>query len=103
MTTDNAPLPFQAGDFNSNASMIADEIVDAGIERGDELFEDLTEFLAEIEGLDRGISLIHFFHRLTRNLIDNGLDAKDLIAAVRKIKREAVKRRKIEAYAARLV
>jgi hypothetical protein len=99
----DTPLPFSAGDFNSNDCLITDEIVDAGIERGDELFEELTEILAEIEGVDRGISLIHLWHKLTRNLIDNGLDSKDLIAAVRKIGREAVKRRKIEAYAARLV
>jgi hypothetical protein len=83
MDVDNA-LPFSANDFNTSACLIADEIVDASIERGDELFDELTDILAEIEGLDRGISLIHLWHKITRSLIDHGLDSKDLIAAVRR-------------------
>jgi hypothetical protein len=99
----DAPLPFAADDCNSHDSLVADEVCDLGIEAAEALFVEFQELMETVEGLGRGVEMIHFWHRLTRSLIDNGLDSKDLIAAVRKIGREAVKRRKIEAYAARLV
>jgi hypothetical protein len=98
--TDN-PLPFSPDDCNSNDSLVADEVCDLGIEAADELFVEFQELMETVEGLGRGVEMIHFWHRLTRSLIDHGLDSKDLQRAVRKQKREAVDI-KVEAYRKRL-
>jgi hypothetical protein len=100
MTSDNTdkPLPFTVTDF----ALIEDEILDCGIERGDELFAEFTEIIEDVQPLDAATAKLHFFHRLARELIDMGVESEGLVKAVRREKREAVKARKIARYAARL-
>jgi hypothetical protein len=78
-------LPFRPDD----TSLIEDEIdcvIDSGIERGATLFEEMREFIEDdaADCLDGNTTLMHLWHLLSRQLLDNGLDHKFLIAAVRR-------------------
>jgi hypothetical protein len=92
--TDN-PLPFDLSKFD----LIEDEVVDDSIDIADGWFSEFDEIVMNAEGIDRDVAVIHFFHRLTRLMIDHGHQTDMLITALKKVKRESAKAARVRAYA----
>jgi hypothetical protein len=107
--TDNQPLPFDststsliAGEMNDIEEEVVEESVERSVEYADKMFIAFVDMVKEVDLLDQDVVAAHFWHRLTREMFALGMSTQDLIAGVKRQKRNHAKDEKIARYAASL-